>query len=77
MAGVFTLAVGILMVCNLQYYSFKDVDFRGRVPFAVILLAIVVIAVVFLDPPKVMLSALLLYVLSGVVLSLRRFLKRA
>lgn len=75
-AGLFTLAVGALMVCNLKYYSFKDVDFRGRVPFAVILAIVVGIGVVFLDPPKVILGMLGLYAVSGIVLSVRRWIRK-
>lgn len=76
LAGLYTLAVGALMVCNLKYYSFKDVDFRGRVPFAMILVVIVVMGVIFLDPPKVILGALGVYALSGPILSVRRWLRR-
>lgn len=75
-AGLFTLSVGALMVCNLKYYSFKDVDFRGRVPFAMILVMVVVMGVVFLDPPKVILAALGFYAVSGILLSVRRWLRR-
>jgi CDP-diacylglycerol--serine O-phosphatidyltransferase len=75
-AGLFTLAIGSLMVCNLKYYSFKDLDFRGRVPFAMILVIVMVMGVVFLDPPKVILSALGVYALSGLLISFRRWLRR-
>jgi len=75
-AGLLTLAVGALMVCNLKFYSFKDVDLRGRVPFAVILAMVIGIGVVFLDPPKVILGMLGLYAVSGIALSVRRWVRR-
>jgi len=71
-AGLFMLTVGALMVCNVRFYSFKEVDFRGRVPFAMILGAVFILAVVLLDPPKVILFGLLLYALSGLMISAQR-----
>lgn len=57
--------VGLLMVSNLKYYSFKDIDFRGRVPFVVILLVVLVFAVISLDPARVLFLAFFGYALSG------------
>lgn len=63
---------GVLMVSNILYNSFKDLDMRGRVPFAAILLVVLVFVVVALDPGTVLFSAFLLYTLSGPVRSLFR-----
>jgi CDP-diacylglycerol--serine O-phosphatidyltransferase len=65
--GVLTAVVGLLMVVNIPYYSFKGIDLRGRVPFVVILLVVIVIGLVTVDPPRVMLAVGLLYALSGPV----------
>jgi CDP-diacylglycerol--serine O-phosphatidyltransferase len=69
-AFVFTVAVGLLMVSNVRYYSFKEVNFKNRVPFVVILLVVLVYAFASIDPPKVLFSGFLLYALSGVVYTL-------
>ncbi|MCX2525454.1 CDP-diacylglycerol--serine O-phosphatidyltransferase [Larsenimonas rhizosphaerae] len=65
-------AAGILMVSNVRYYSFKDLDFKGPVPF-VVLLAIVLGFVVISVEPSVMLLLLFgCYGLSGPILALLR-----
>lgn len=56
---------GVLMVSNILYRSFKDLDLRGRVPFAAILLVVLVLVVIALDPATVLFTVFLLYALSG------------
>ncbi|MDX1811717.1 MAG: CDP-diacylglycerol--serine O-phosphatidyltransferase, partial [Gammaproteobacteria bacterium] len=36
-ALVLTLMAGLAMVSNIRYYSFKDIDFKGKVPFITML----------------------------------------
>jgi len=61
------------MVSNIRYYSFKDLDLKGRVPFVAILVVVLIFSVVFIDPPRVLLIVLMTYALSGPVqLLLRR-----
>ena len=69
---------GVLMVSNILYRSFKDLDLRGRVPFAAILLVVLIFVVIALDPATVLFSAFLIYAASGPVRALfRRKGKRA
>ncbi|GAA0850633.1 CDP-diacylglycerol--serine O-phosphatidyltransferase [Marinobacter szutsaonensis] len=56
---------GVLMVSNILYRSFKDLDLRGRVPFAAILLVVLMLVVIALDPATVLFTVFLLYALSG------------
>lgn len=56
---------GMLMVSNIKYYSFKDLDLKGRVPFVAILVVVLAFAVVFSDPPRILLLLFLVYALSG------------
>src|SRR5690606_27156645 len=65
-------AAGMLMVSNIKYYSFKDLDLYGRVPFVAILIVVLVFAVVFSDPPRVLLLIFLAYAASGPVQFLMR-----
>lgn len=67
-----TMLVGFLMVANFQYSSFKGLNLRGRVPFVVIFLMVLVFALVTVDPPRVLFSAFVLYALSGPVLQVFR-----
>ena len=58
-------AAGLLMVSNFKYNSFKDLDLKGRVPFVAILAVVLVFAVVFSDPPRILLLIFLAYAVSG------------
>ncbi|KEF29687.1 CDP-diacylglycerol--serine O-phosphatidyltransferase [Marinobacter nitratireducens] len=69
---VVVAGAGVLMVSNVLYRSFKDLDLRGRVPFAAILLVVLVFVVVALDPATVLFVGFLIYALSGPVRALFR-----
>jgi CDP-diacylglycerol--serine O-phosphatidyltransferase len=69
--ALLTMVVAVLMVANVPYLSFKDVDLHGRVPFVMIFFVVLVFALVTVDPPKVLLLASLAYAASGPVLALR------
>ncbi len=74
---VIVAAAGVLMVSNIRYYSFKDIDLKGPVPF-VVLLAIVLGFVVISMQPSVMLLLLFgAYVASGPVMAVMRKMKQA
>lgn len=76
-ALVITIAMGLLMVSNVSYYSFKDIDFRNKVPFVAILAIVLVFVFASIDPPKILFGSFLIYALSGPFISLvRRFRKR-
>lgn len=63
--GVLTAVVGVLMIANVPYPSFKGIDLHGRVPFFIMILVVLVFGLVLLDPPRVFLTASLLYAASG------------
>ncbi|MEH6784921.1 MAG: CDP-diacylglycerol--serine O-phosphatidyltransferase [Alcanivorax jadensis] len=60
---------GLLMVSSVKYHSFKELHI-GRVPFKVLLGVIVAFAIVFLDPPLVLLAVAVIYVAAGLIMSL-------
>ena len=63
------IAAGV-MVSNIRYYSFKDVDFKGKVPFVTMLLLLLVFVFIILDPPQVLFGGFFIYMLSGFVITL-------
>lgn len=67
-AGIITAMMGLLMVSNVRYSSFKALDLRGRVPFAVILAVVIAFGVVAVDPPRILLALFGTYAASGLVL---------
>lgn len=72
-----TVFAGVLMVSNISFYSFKDIDFHNKVPFVAILAIVLAFVFASIDPPKVLFSFFMLYALSGPVISLwRRIRKR-
>lgn len=63
--GVITIITGLLMVSNFRYSSFKDVDWKGRVNFVVVLLIVLAFIIVASSPEDVLLSIFVIYALSG------------
>jgi CDP-diacylglycerol---serine O-phosphatidyltransferase len=60
-----SLFAGLTMVTNVPFYSFKDIQMKKSVPFAVIVLIALGIAVINIDPPVVLFSLFVVYALSG------------
>ena len=65
-----TFFSAILMVSSMRYYSFKDLDFKDRVPFIKLLALVLIFALVANDPPLILFSVFLIYAISGPVLTL-------
>ena len=60
-----TLYAGLTMVTNVPFYSFKDFRMKKSVPFAVMILLALGIAVINIHPPTVLFGGFILYGLSG------------
>lgn len=71
-AFVITIMMGGLMVSNVRYYSFKEFDFKNRVPFVGLLVVVLVYVFASIDPPKVLFAGFLIYAISGPVVTLAR-----
>lgn len=65
-----TVVAGILMVSNIRFYSLKQIDFKGRVPFVGILLLVLLFVFIAIEPPLVLFSMALIYAISGPVMTL-------
>lgn len=63
--GVLTIIVASLMVSSIRYSSFKSIDFKGRVPFFTVVLAVFIIAAIALEPPEMLFAIFFIYLLSG------------
>jgi CDP-diacylglycerol---serine O-phosphatidyltransferase len=59
---------GLTMVTNVPFYSFKDLSMKKSVPFVVLVLIALGIAVINIDPPTVMFGVFVAYGLSGYVI---------
>jgi CDP-diacylglycerol--serine O-phosphatidyltransferase len=74
-ACVVALYAGLTMVTNVPFYSFKDVNFKRSVPFIVIVLLALGIAVITLHPPMVLFGVFCVYGVSGYVVYAWRKMK--
>jgi CDP-diacylglycerol--serine O-phosphatidyltransferase len=69
-AFVLTVSIGLLMVSNIRYYSFKELNFKNRVPFVAVLIVVLVYVFASIDPPKVLFSGFLIYAIFGIIYTL-------
>ncbi len=72
LAALVTVGAGLLMVSNLRYPSFKEVDLHGKVPFMVMFAIAIGFALVSMDPPKFFLLFALGYCAAAPLLWLHR-----
>jgi len=68
--AVLTAFVGLLMISNYRYYSFKEIHFKGTVPYVVFLMTVILLVVIAQNPHEVLLLMCLLYAASGPVIGL-------
>jgi len=77
-ALIIIVFAGVMMVSNVSYYSFKDIDFHNKVPFMAMLIVVMIFVFTAINPPLTLFGCFMLYALSGPVLSIfRHFKKRA
>lgn len=62
--------IAMLMVSNVRYYSFKEIDFKGKVPFLYLLLMVILFAAIAINPSLVLFIGFLIYALSGPIQTL-------
>jgi CDP-diacylglycerol--serine O-phosphatidyltransferase len=75
-AFTLTVATGLLMVSNVRFYSFKELDLKGKVPFVFLLVLVLIFVLVSIDPPQVLFGSFLLYALSGPAVTVWMLLRR-
>lgn len=57
--------IAALMVSELRFYSFKNFDLQGKVPFVAILSIVLIFVLISIEPPLVLLFASSVYAFSG------------
>lgn len=65
-----TLIIAALMVSTVRYYSFKQIDFKGKVPFFKVIFVVLIIAGIAIDPPEILFGIFFLYAISGPIVTL-------
>lgn len=69
-AFALTILIGLLMVSNIRYHSFKQFDLHGKVPFFSVLGIVLIIALVAVRPSMVLFLLALSYAASGPLMTL-------
>lgn len=64
-AAVVITFVGLMMVSNMRYHSFKGLDKNRRVPFVAMLITMMVFIAITVNPPVVLFLLAFTYALSG------------
>ncbi len=62
-----TVLLGLLMVSTFRYYSFKQVDFKGRWSFFMLVILVGTIFLIAIEPKVTMLFIVLTYVATGLI----------
>lgn len=65
LSAIIAIVSAVLMVSNVRYYSFKGLDFKGKVPFLYVLLIVIFFVAVAVNPTVVVFIGSLIYALSG------------
>lgn len=71
-----TIFIGVLMVVNVPYYSFKNINLSSRVSLVALLIFILLLVLIASDPPKVLFILGLTYALSGPFLLITKKIKK-
>ncbi len=67
--ALLSLIISALMVSNFRYYSFKEIDFKGKVPFLYVLVMIILFVAIAANPSWVIFIGFGSYAFSGLVLT--------
>ncbi len=69
-AWIILVSAGILMVSNVRYYSFKEINLKGRSSFKLLLLATLILVVVSLWPSVILFVFFFIYTVSGLIITI-------
>ncbi len=67
---VILVGAGVLMVSNIRYYSFKEINLKGRSSFKLLLIATLIIIVTTLWPSAILFVFFFAYALSGLIMTM-------
>ncbi|MDG4811847.1 CDP-diacylglycerol--serine O-phosphatidyltransferase [Hydrogenovibrio sp. 3SP14C1] len=71
MVLVLTVISGLMMVSNIRFSSFKELNLKDKVPFVTLFLVVLVFVVITIKPAMILFIVFFGYLLSGPVVTLR------
>mgnify|MGYP003134193618 CR=1 FL=1 len=73
--GLLTAFTGLLMISNYRYYNFKEIHFKGTVPYVVFVLAVGLLVVIAQRPHEVLFGMCAVYAITGPIIGLGKKVK--
>jgi CDP-diacylglycerol--serine O-phosphatidyltransferase len=73
---VITILIALLMVSTLRYHGLKEIDFRERKPFWVLIIFVLVLFVLLIHPSTAIFIFSIAYLIWGLIENIYLFLKR-
>ncbi|MBE8189623.1 MAG: CDP-diacylglycerol--serine O-phosphatidyltransferase [Candidatus Thioglobus sp.] len=70
LSWIILVGAGVLMVSNVRYYSFKEINLKGRSSFKLLLLAVLIIITISIFPSAILFILFLAYTLSGLLMTI-------
>ena len=70
MCFLITVVIGLLMVSNIRYHSFKEFDLKNRIPFVTFLIIVPVFFLIAVETALVLFLLAMIYAVSGPVMTL-------
>lgn len=67
-----TIALGLLMFSRVRYFSGKSWPMGDRVPLYMLLLLVLIFVLLAIDPPTVLMTIGLIYVITGLIMTIVR-----
>jgi len=68
---ILTLLSGLMMVSNIRFSSFKELNLKGKVPFVTLFVIVLLFVVITIKPAMILFGLFLGYFVSGPLLTLR------
>jgi len=69
-ALVLTTFAGVMMVSNVRFSSFKELNLKGKVPFVTLLVIVLVFVIITLEPAMLLFIIFFGYAISGPIVTL-------
>lgn len=76
LAFALTILISALMVSNIRYHSFKQLDLKGKIPFVTLLIIVLAFVLISSEPASVLFAIFLLYAASGPAMTLLHLRKK-
>lgn len=71
MVLILTVVSGLMMVSNIRFSSFKELNLKDKVPFVTLLIVVLVFVVITIKPAMILFVVFFGYLLSGPIVTLR------